>query len=255
MQVRQQKKDDRKKLSLLVLLLLVGALAVTGTIAWLTHSSKLDNCFTVGQISDIVNPDPDPDPDKPGELPDPGSEDADKILSGNIFEPNWEDQSKLKPGIEIVKDPYIGVGPKSEPCYVFVNISSNMNNNDHIYFKLEEGWKAVDAQSVPKKDGYYTGGTFRYTDNLDGSDKEKGNTWTKSPVFEKILVSEDANQEDFKKPNQGEKEETKPVIKVQSFLYQQYEDAEASKKKEIDVDKALEAAQEKFKEVIEKDNK
>ena len=42
------------------------------------------------------------------------------------------------------------------------------------------------------------------------------------------------------------------MIKVKSFLYQQYENAEASEKKEIDVDKALEAAQKKFKEVIEK---
>ena len=269
-QTQQPEKQERKKRIGILLLLLLCLLTLAGTMSWLTHSSQLDNEFTVGKISEIdpggggpVDP---KDPDDPTNPIDPDGNDS--RLDGNLFEPHWKPDAKLEPGVTIPKDPYVGVGKGSEACYVFVNVTSNMNNNNHIYFELQDGWEAVDAKAITVEDDqdvptskaagktYYTSGLFMYTKGLDGSEAS-GNVWTTAPVFANIIVDEAADEADFlKKDIKDQKSQDepadsfKPTITVQSYLHQKTkpnnEDKEGERS-EISVGTAKDNAKEFFK--------
>lgn len=226
------KKEKSPKRSLaIVAVLLVLLMAIGGTVAWLTSTSELDNKFTVGLIKPV-------DPQKPG----PGGEtipeedkkpDAGK-LSGNLYEPNWVKDSKLLPGAEIKKDPYVGVGPGSEKSYVYIYVTNSMKNNEHIYFTINKGWEAVANQTTVvtgdtagEPDAKYTGGLFKYTAGLDGSKDTVNNTWTTQPLFSNVVVDDAANMADFvlstvERPELNGNDEL-GTIKVQSFVHQYFD--------------------------------
>lgn len=155
---------NRKKMALAGLLVLVMvASAVMGTLAYLTDTDSLDNTFVVGAFTKptdpIVtpdNPDPDPDPDDPDPTP------TDNTVFGKpttfIYEPYWNangnsaytskdgvtpDDHRLLDGETTVKDPYIGIGKKSEDGYVLAYIKNPMG--DSVYFSLGKGWKAIEG--------------------------------------------------------------------------------------------------------------
>ncbi len=224
METQTQQKQDRKKRGLVLLLLLLCLLGITGTMSWLTHSSKLDNTFTVGQISDI---DPDgkapTDPDNPSGPVNPEDAINKDNLTGNLYEPHFKQGMKLEPGVTIAKDPYVGIGKGSESSYVFVNVTSNMNNNKHIYFTLNDGWEAVDA--TPVFEGRYTSGLFMYTAGLDASKEDSKNVWTKKPIFYNVVVDDNAVSEDFQAVD-GKEENFIPTITVQAYLHQKYSDSQ-----------------------------
>ncbi len=216
------KKQKTAKRSLAVIaVLLVCAMAIGGTVAWLTSTSTLDNKFTVGLIKPI-------DPDKPGPgpenkpIPEEDKNSENGKLNGNLYEPHWVKDSKLMPGVEIAKDPYVGVGAGSEKSYVYIYVKNSMKNNDHIYFTINEGWEAVEAQQIGST-GNYTGGLFKYTAGLDGSE-QTNNTWTTKALFDKVVVSEDANAADFIDTGVEHPKldgtDTLGTIKVQSFVHQ-----------------------------------
>ncbi len=189
-----KKKSTAKKGLAIAAVLLVCVMAIGGTIAWLTSSSKLENTFTVGLIKPV-------DPNKPGPggkdpIPEGDKDPAAGKLNGNLYEPSWVKDSKLLPGIEVEKDPYVGVGPGSEKSYVYVYVKNSMKNNEHIYFTINAGWEAVKADTVSGQPTQYTGGLFKYSAGLDGSSNE-GNTWTTNPLFSKVVVAEAANAQDF----------------------------------------------------------
>lgn len=211
----KSKKSSKKKqwtIALLVACLLLAAIG--GTIAWLTTHSKLTNTFTVGKINPV-------DPDKPGPggddiLPD---DDIDQKLNGNLYEPSWEPDSKLMPGTETAKDPYVGVGAKSEKAYVYVYVTNTMANNNHIYFELNDGWSPVaDETTTTGTAGQYISGLFCYTAGLDASSSDT-NVWTTTPLFSSIKVSQDADQDDFVDTVSGKGTGS---ITVQAFLHQYY---------------------------------
>ncbi len=190
------KENTRNKRTALtvVAVLLVLALVLGGTIAWLTSTSKLNNTFTVGEINP-VNPD--------GTGPDGGNiplEDKDGTngkLNGNLYEPSWKIGSKLVPSAVIAKNPYVGVGAKSEESYIYVYVKNTMKNNDHIYFNIDTtNWEAVPEQVTKTADGaHYVGGLFKYKTTLIGS--KTGNTWTATPLFQNIEVDNNAVAQDF----------------------------------------------------------
>lgn len=182
------KKEKSTKRSLAVVaVLLVLLMAIGGTVAWLTSTSTLENTFTVGLIKPI-------DPNIPNSGPGNKNIDASK-LSGNLYEPNWTQNSKLVPGVTIVKDPYVGVGAGSEESYVYVYVDNSMANNNHVYFEINPGWEPVAGRASEAISGKYTGGLFRYTAGLKGS--EQGNTWTTQPLFSNVIVDEAAKLDDF----------------------------------------------------------
>lgn len=222
----EEKKTSRKPLVAATAGLLATALAVGGTIAWLTASNTVTNTFTVGQITKPVDPDK-PDPG----LPDPGDEDTDGTdakLEGNIYE-LFEPDSKLASGISVRKTPYIGIGADSEDSYVFAYVDNKTlaaeDTAKSPYFKLNDGWAPVDGQAkaytgAGKEDGKtFVGGLFKWvgTGNdsateaavLEGKAAEA--VWTKA-VFNDVTVPDATAYNDFTKDGQ-------PTIDVSCFIY------------------------------------
>ena len=209
----KQKKMKKKSLVTLAVVCLLLCATALGTVAWLTASDEVVNKFTVGSITE-----PDVGPVDP-ENPDPNGTDTpdayDPDVDGNLFEPYWKDNSKLVPGYSISKDPYVGIGAKSENAYAFVNVTNNFGYN--VYFELNEGWRAIEATEMIIEDkAYYTDGIFRYENALNAS--ETDSVWTATPVFSEVIVAEDATVEELTAVTDKE-------IKVECFLHQATDEA------------------------------
>lgn len=209
----KQKKMKKKSLVTLVVTCLLLCATALGTVAWLTASDEVVNKFTVGSITE-----PEVGPENP-ENPDPDSTDTpdvyDPDVDGNLFEPYWKDDSKLVPGYSISKDPYVGIGAKSENAYAFVNVTNNFDNN--VYFMLNEGWKSVQGKKlVVGEETYYINGLFVYESALTAS--ETDSVWTETPVFSEVIVADDATVEELTAVTDKE-------IKVECFLHQATDEA------------------------------
>lgn len=128
----------KKKIAVAVSLLLVLALSVGGTIAWLTDSATVTNTFTIGNVN---------------------------ITLGETTGPNY----KFVPGKTMAKDPTVTVEAGSEACYVFVKVDEVIGNDDNKvvytsanqnveksfgdYFtyaiRLENEWTQGDGTNIP----------------------------------------------------------------------------------------------------------
>ena len=96
----------KKKLMTVLALVLVIALSVAGTYAYLTSQASVKNTFTVGKVAITM---------------DEAKVDADGKALRNV--PRVDNNSyKLMPGHEYSKDPVVHVTKDSEACYVFVKV-------------------------------------------------------------------------------------------------------------------------------------
>lgn len=147
-----QQKNRRNAL-IAALAVLVVALAVGGTIAWLTAQDQLRNTFTVGTIGK---------PTKPAE-PDGGSdEDEDEDIDGSkpdgyLFETEWEEgvAQELSQGVPRAKNPNVGINTDTgKDAYVFLYVVNDSLTDDAAddqdalakyapYFYLEKQWSPV----------------------------------------------------------------------------------------------------------------
>ena len=101
----------KKKLTLVVSLLLVMALSIGGTVAWLTdETDAITNTFTLGNV-DIT-------------LTETWNTDTD----GNKVNDAWS--AKFVPGKEMAKDPKVTVVEGSEACYIYVKVEEKINFDD-----------------------------------------------------------------------------------------------------------------------------
>lgn len=207
-------KKSKKKYLIGALAVLLVAVAVGGTIAWLTASDKVVNNFTVGEI----NP-----PDQEENVPqDPDDPDETSKFSGNIYE-IFANDPKIIPGSSVTKTPYIGVGNGGEDAYVFAYVDNDMMSvtsepSDAAYFTLGEGWKPVDATFAGPDGSGYKAGLFVWCGDGDDptplASKSEGettdpNNWT-GALFDKVVIPESAQASDFK---------DEPVMTVYCFLY------------------------------------
>ena len=128
----------KKKLTLVVSLLLVMALSIGGTLAYLTDKTDaVTNTFTMGNVNiTLVETDTELDDDE-----------SDKT-----------NDYKFVPGKEIAKDPKVTVEADSEACYVYVKIEENIdfaegktgNFNDYFTYNIAGDWT-----KLPGVDGVY----------------------------------------------------------------------------------------------------
>lgn len=196
-------KNSKKKFLIGALAVLLVAICVGGTVAWLTAKNQLTNSFTVGNI---VPPTTD-DEEKP--LP----ADEDKV-DGNLYEPGWVDGSKIIPGTPITKDPMVGIGVGSEPAYVFLFVKSATTAEGQTeaakapYFTLNTGWDEMSGHVATSQsedgNGKYTSGLFVYgteeAPKLLTVEDEK-DTWTTSSAFSNVTFPEDAQISDYDAEN------------------------------------------------------
>lgn len=225
-QMHQKAQSKRNPLLLLALALLVLAVAIGGTIAWLTASNHVTNTFTVGEITQPVDPDrPDPDLPDPDNPDNPENPDSTAWLKGNIYE-IFDPGSVITPGGSTDKKPWIGIGKDSKPSYVFAYVDNKMmaesaEAEDSTYFILNNGWAAVQdkATAYAGVSNAYTGGLFKWvgTGNNSGSNpavigpSADAAVWTNTPIFNNVVTPDSAIAADFA--------DEKPKMDVYCFLY------------------------------------
>lgn len=204
-------KSNKRKYLIGALAVLLVAVVVGGTVAWLTASNSVKNTFTVGEITPI---------DEDGTKPDAPDEDTeDTKFSGNIWEIFAKDPTII-PGGSVTKTPYIGVGDDGEDAYVFAYVKNDMMStsatkpDDYTRFTLGNEWKPVSATTTA--DGKYIDGLFVWcgTDGqtptpLESKAEGQGNNWT-GALFETVDVPKGAEASDFVET---------PTMTVYCYLY------------------------------------
>ncbi len=139
---------NRKKLLLSVLaLVLVCAMSVMGTVAYLTNTTEtLTNTFVAAGGGQLI--DPDGDDDKPGteddgaiKLQEHGvtlNANGQYALNSTVVQAN---KYEILPGMVIPKDPYITLTGKTEvPAYLYVEVVNGFGEN-----VVEAGSLKIDA--------------------------------------------------------------------------------------------------------------
>ncbi|MBE6969709.1 MAG: hypothetical protein E7442_06310 [Ruminococcaceae bacterium] len=122
----------RKVLTLVLSLVLVVALSVVGTVAYLTSDDTVTNTFSVGKIAITLD---EAKTDEYGEkVPNAARVEANRYL--------------LVPGHTYTKDPVVHVKSDSEAAYLFVQITNGIvdieaDNNEIAEQILTNGWTAL----------------------------------------------------------------------------------------------------------------
>lgn len=187
--------ETRQRKRRVVMVALAACLVVAGiggTLAWFSAQSQLTNTFKVGSITPPTTEPGDPStPIKPG----------DPNLNGNLYEPSWVPNSKIGPGAQVAKDPYVGIGGTSEPAYVYVYVKNKFAGNNKPYFEINADWAAVSATETATGSKKYTDGLFiygAYTNDMSvptvltpATDQNAKDVWTVSPLFSHVSTSKD----------------------------------------------------------------
>lgn len=105
----------KKKLTTVLAIVLVVALSVAGTYAYLTDKTgPIVNTFTVGNVNiDLTEG------------------------TGEFY--------KMVPGTTIGKDPKVTVKADSEVCWLFVKVEKSANFADFLTYDMANGWTALDG--------------------------------------------------------------------------------------------------------------
>ena len=117
----------KKKLMTVLALVLVIALSVAGTYAYLTSQDTVTNTFTVGNVS--ITMDEAAVNEYGQKLNDKGTVAVEGDTLADRVDHN---EYKLVPSHTYVKDPTIYVGTNSEDCYLFVEITNGLGNDGTI---------------------------------------------------------------------------------------------------------------------------
>lgn len=188
----------KKRYGIIAALLLLVLAAGVGTYAWLTAQSSLTNNFTTAGINK-----PTTDPDHPNQpLPDDNNK-----VNGNLTETKWVKDSKLAPGMSVPKNPNVGIGKGSENAYVYVFVKNETASDTAVdshktYFTINQGWKAVQADTVTGESAHYLGGLFVYVG--DGTEatpliaSKTEDKWT-GELFSNVTTPKETEQKDFAK--------------------------------------------------------
>ena len=155
----------KKTLTVLLALVLVIAMSVAGTMAYLTSTATVTNTFTVGNVTITMD-----ETDVDDSTPNKDRDTANKY--------------KLIPGMTYTKDPIVHVASGSEDCYLFVKVVNGIKNYEAagettIAKQMEaKGWKAVDANK----------GIYVYA--LGDAEKTVVSKNSNVTVFESFKISE-----------------------------------------------------------------
>ena len=155
----------KKRLMTVLAIVLVIAMSVAGTYAFLTSQDSVTNTFTVGQIAITLDE---------AEVNEYGAVQGAKRVQANTY--------KLIPGHEYTKDPTIHFAKDSEAAYLFVKVENGLANieaDTKIAAQIAaNGWTAltdggnVYYKAVPANTGatavdYPVFGSFKLTGDAD----------------------------------------------------------------------------------------
>lgn len=156
----------KKKLMTVLALVLVIAMSVAGTYAYLTSQAEVKNTFTVGKVAITL---------------DEAKVDQWGVAIAGVDRVNGNTY-KLMPGHEYTKDPTVHFQAKSEASYLFVKVENGISaieaaGNNTIAKQIEDnGWtaldgvtnvyyKQVDANTTENAIDYPVFGSFKIADN------------------------------------------------------------------------------------------
>ena len=235
-----QMKRNKKPLLIGALAVLLVALVVGGTIAWMTAQDQATNTFTVGTFD---KPSKEPNPDNPGtpddedEKEDPSSTEPDGFLT----ETEWVKNKQFIPGDPVAKNPNVGVAAGSVDPYVFIYVKNNAVESEESvaqygpYFTIEHQWKAVTDNNIegdngsqvvtptPSKgagapeDDTYVDGLFMYVGDspnstpqtLSAAEATPGTNVYTGELFETITIPDGNGEHIVETPN----------VTVYAFIY------------------------------------
>lgn len=169
-------KSNKRKYLIGALAVLLVAVVVGGTVAWLTAEDQATNTFTVGSFQD---------PGKDPETDDGNDEDKDESETANVggylFETAWPldengetkegEEPKLMPGVATPKNPNVGIGAGSDDAYVFLYVvNDSLEEGGDLasqapYFTIQKQWMPVTAEGVTPTSAT-AGGEDAYVDGL-----------------------------------------------------------------------------------------
>ena len=155
-----QKTVSVKLLAVFMTMILVVGGVIGGTVAWLiAETNPVVNTFTFGDISIELE---ETKVDIDGNPVDGDDEDTDP---DKITGADDQNEYKLIPGVEYLKDPTVTVEAESEKCWLFVTVTENIafvegavegSFETYLTYAVDtEVWKAL----TPKENGtqvYYT---------------------------------------------------------------------------------------------------
>ena len=156
----------KKKLMTVLALVLVIALSVAGTYAYLTSQASVKNTFTVGKVAITL---------------DEAKVDVDGNLVANA-DPVKGNAYKLVPGHEYTKNPTVHFQAKSEASYLFVKVENGIADIEAgttiAQQIVAKGWTAldgvanvywmkVDANTTEAPIDYHVFGSFKIADNAN----------------------------------------------------------------------------------------
>ena len=124
----------KKKLMTVLALVLVIAMSVAGTIAFLTDTTDpITNTFTVGKVDITL------------------TETFNTDTNGDQENDAW--QAQLIPGTTYTKDPVVTVTADSEDCWLFVKFEENGNPSTYLNYTSNltaaNGWTQGDGTNIP----------------------------------------------------------------------------------------------------------
>lgn len=150
----------RKILAMVMALALTAALAVGGTLAYLTSQDTVTNTFTVGNVSITMD---EAKINTDGKPVDADDKEVTDLKQAKRVESN---EYHLLPGHTYTKDPTIRVGEKSEDCYVFIKVQNdlvNMIDGTTIEAQISNQWKEVETTTTGEKIYIYAIGDQKKT--------------------------------------------------------------------------------------------
>lgn len=180
----------KKKLTLVVSLLLVMALSIGGTLAYLTYTTEsITNTFTVGNVkidlTETFNTDTD-------------GKDGNDAWTG-----------KMVPGQPIAKDPKVTVEAGSEACYLFVKLGKSEGFDTYITSAIAAGWTELTDVS-----GVY------YREQSEVADDVADDELPSYSVLseDKVTVNTSVTQEMMDAITKGDA--TKPTLTITAYAVQ-----------------------------------
>ena len=158
-------KNTKKLITMVCALALTAAIAIGGTLAYLTAETKtVTNTFTVGKIEATLD-----------------ETDADNSTADK--DRDTENSYKIIPGDQLVKDPTVHVLEGSEKCWVYVCINDELNAAvaGSAKYTVENGWTLVNG----------TKNIYKYNNVVDASEKQQDLVVFNGVTIDGAVVTED----------------------------------------------------------------
>lgn len=195
-------KNMKKILTMMGVIALTAAIAIGGTLAYLTSTDSVTNTFTIGNVNITM---------------DEASVNPDGTLVSTADNRTDNNDYHLMPGHTYIKDPTVKVTAGSEDCYLFVKIDNQISaieakGDTTIAAQMAtNGWKVVDA----------TNGVYVYAEG--DADKTAVSASASKVVFSQFVIADNADLTAYApttKPVDGKEVTIKKSISLTAYAIQ-----------------------------------